>query len=164
MTARLRLVPLISDGRCAIRLAPSLNDHFILGRTSRDTPNGFGLRDTRVSRRHLRVDLSSDGESIEVTALGPNPIAVLHADMPAHGSGAEPRLRTVLSSGQRASVHPDDTLQLVLEDRFNGSEDRRAGNPCSYRLERCSEPLNAESRDVSVASSLAAHGTTTAAG
>ena len=85
---RLVLVPESDDGRHPLPLNEALETQqrcdvgLVFGRdtsskTSRDPPCKTGIRDPRVSRRHVRIDLTEDRLGVYVVAVGINPVAIL---------------------------------------------------------------------------------------
>jgi hypothetical protein len=153
----LRLRPLVppgalNDERAVIELTPSaagssagtaLDHALIIGRTSRERPNMFGVRDARVSRRHVRVDFR---DGVFVTALGTNAIGLCQrtgadGSHSADAASACPEQssfrRTILTAGEKAELRVGDMLQLVIEERnpAHGVSIDFAGNACMYVLE-----------------------------
>lgn len=160
--AGLRLRPLQPDGRDTIVVGPGgQQEYFVLGRHSKDAPNSFGVRDPRVSRRHvgIQLDPSTFGTQLRVTALAHNGLAVLRHHVPSRGPSAHPALlrseaaaaaavaavpsavaateRVVVKHGEQATVDPGDHLLLVLEDKCppSGPSAEFAGNGCVYVVE-----------------------------
>ena len=138
----LRLRPLKEDGRDAIILGQGFNA-LILGRNSRDSTHSYAVRDPRVSRKHVRLDLSDDCLRVAVTALGANPVGVL----PNAYSDTEAVELLTLKQGQQKWLLPGDIMHLVIEERCPpiGQSAEWAGNPCGYVVERVPDA------DVSVA-------------
>ena len=162
---RLRLRPLVNDGREVIHLANAVSKsdadddtaslgHVIIGRQSREKPNPFGVKDPRVSRRHVRVDIAAAGSSVTIMAIGTNPIAKLtQARASSEGAPALPYQRDVLTHGEKAVLRVGDMVQLVVEERVpaSGPSIDYASNPCVYVLEAGPEkrPREPESSDPS---------------
>ena len=187
-TQRLRLRPIngpVDDGRAVIYLASAINTddvidsvvsgpaasrdvvlgHVIIGRTSRDKPNAFCVRDPRVSRRHVRVDVGADGHELHVfiTAIGANPIEKLHA-VADSGEGGESYAglassnglsansgvtiwrRKELSQGERAELRVGDQVALVVEEKVaaSGPSLDFKSNACIYVLEAGAEKRTQE--------------------
>ena len=172
-SARLRLRPVVEDGRTQIYLASEISadegssaaadvasrnsgiGHVIVGRTSRDKANPFGVTDPRVSRRHVRVDVSADGEGLYVlvTAIGANPIAVAKRATEgeaayggaAGGSGETTFRRHILHNGERGEVRIGDMVQLVVEEKVpaSGPSISFTNNNCVYVLEAGAEKRTA---------------------
>jgi hypothetical protein len=124
LRAALQLRPLRDDGREVIvfraNCLSDMGQGSILGRHSRDSPSEYGIKDPRVSRKHVRVDLVrwpnvgfAEGLALRVTALGSNPVALRRPlsgrGMTLNGEG------TVASAVASASATADaEGVQEVL--------------------------------------------------
>ena len=141
-TSRVLLRPLCEDGRKPVLLqvgasAEGVDEGVVLlGRSSRDKPNEYGIQDPRISRKHLRIEfarLRPDGGGggvslpvCKVTALGANPIRIVR------GASFE-----LVLQGNVGDVFDGDEVQLVDEEKCPAHESslKWAGNPCAYAVQ-----------------------------
>ena len=82
-----------------------------LGRHSREHPNHWGIKDPRVSRRHVHLRVTPPGSAC-VKAMGANPVQVIH------GGGAS---TTTLKKSQECALSEGDQINLVVEETVAGT-------------------------------------------
>ena len=109
-----------------MRLPLHVTTQISLGRHSREHPNPWGIKDPRVSRRHVYLRVTPPGSAC-VKAMGANPVQVIH-----HGGTST----TMLKKRQECALSEGDQINLVVEEVVAGTgrSFEWSGNPCAYRV------------------------------
>ena len=130
-----KLRPVDEDGRSAISI--STKEPTIVGRETASQPNGSGVTDKRVSRKHVQLGISQGSEEVAllVTALGTNPIGVRHA-CDASSAAEEATTMTLVWRGQQVRLEIGDQISLVVEPQDGTLEQEQQS--CEVCGSRCS--------------------------
>ena len=124
------LVPLtpggVEDGRTEVRLPLHVTTQISLRRHSREHPSPWGIKDPRVSRRHVHLRVAPPGSAC-VKVMGANPVQVIQ------DGGAS---TTTLKKLQECTLSEGDQINLVVEEVVAGTgrSFEWSGNPCAYRV------------------------------